>query len=173
MPDGDFFWNAWRTYNALSNRTVYTARYAFPSCDSTISSTPGPRPFHGFASARFRRTVRCRARCPCRPSPMPESSESHAWPSRPNARLLVGGRNTTHSKIIPVLGYTIKCCCERFDRRRMYRRLRLRVTDSGRDFPRCVRLVQTADWRGTHIASDVWHRRRSLRRLVDTLKTFA
>src|SRR5262249_33926254 len=49
MPDGDFFWNAWRTYNAFSNRTVYTARYAFPSCDSTISSTPGPRPFHGFA----------------------------------------------------------------------------------------------------------------------------
>jgi hypothetical protein len=23
MPDGDFFWNAWRTYTAFSNRTVY------------------------------------------------------------------------------------------------------------------------------------------------------
>src|SRR2546422_6543707 len=49
IPDGDFFWNAWRTYSAFSNRTVYTARYAFPSCDSTTSSTPGPSPFHGFA----------------------------------------------------------------------------------------------------------------------------
>src|SRR5580765_8106396 len=49
MPDGDFFWNAWRTYTAFSNRTVYTARYAFPSCDSTTSSTPGPSPFQGFA----------------------------------------------------------------------------------------------------------------------------
>jgi hypothetical protein len=49
MPDGDFFWNAWSTYNAFSNRTVYTARYALPSCDSTISNTPGPSPFHGFA----------------------------------------------------------------------------------------------------------------------------
>jgi hypothetical protein len=49
MPDGDFFWNVCRTYTAFSNRTVYTARYALPSCDSTISSTPGPRPFHGFA----------------------------------------------------------------------------------------------------------------------------
>jgi hypothetical protein len=26
VPDGDFFWNAWRTYTAFSNRTVYTAR---------------------------------------------------------------------------------------------------------------------------------------------------
>ncbi len=34
---------------ARSNRTVYTARYAFPSCDSTISNTPDPRPFHGLA----------------------------------------------------------------------------------------------------------------------------
>src|SRR5215204_3327847 len=49
MPDGDFFWNACRTYTAFSNRTVYTARYAFPSCDSTTSSTPGPSPFQGFA----------------------------------------------------------------------------------------------------------------------------
>src|SRR5207244_11471670 len=48
-PYGDFFSKAWSTYTAFSNRTVYTARYAFPSCDSTISSTPGPRPFHGFA----------------------------------------------------------------------------------------------------------------------------
>src|SRR4029079_11071425 len=50
MPDGDFFWNACRTYTAFSNRTVYTARYALPSCDSTSSSTPGPSPFHGFAA---------------------------------------------------------------------------------------------------------------------------
>src|SRR5829696_9759248 len=49
MPDGDFFWNVCRTYTAVSNRTVYTARYALPPCDSTISITPGPRPFHGFA----------------------------------------------------------------------------------------------------------------------------
>src|SRR5438034_5790036 len=49
MPDGDFFWNECRTYTAFSNRTVYTARYAFPSWDSTTSSTPGPSPFHGFA----------------------------------------------------------------------------------------------------------------------------
>src|SRR6185503_8811356 len=49
MPDGDFFWNACRTYTAFSNRTVYTARYAFPSCDSMTSRTPGPSPFQGFA----------------------------------------------------------------------------------------------------------------------------
>jgi hypothetical protein len=29
----------------LSNRTMYTAQYAFPSCDSTISSTPELSPF--------------------------------------------------------------------------------------------------------------------------------
>jgi hypothetical protein len=44
MPDGDFFWNAWRTYTAFSNRTVYTARYAFASCDSTTSRTPDVAP---------------------------------------------------------------------------------------------------------------------------------
>ena len=49
MPDGDFFWNACKTYTAFSNRTVYTARYAFPSCDSRISNTPGPSPLRGFA----------------------------------------------------------------------------------------------------------------------------
>src|SRR5688572_5964789 len=91
MPDGDFFWNACSTYTAFSNRTVYTARYALPSCDSTISSTPGPRPFHGFAVGAV--PPNC-----AMPRAFPTSTltvagklrKSRYWTTRPDAVVFVG-----------------------------------------------------------------------------------
>src|SRR5437667_3302330 len=109
MPDGDFFWNACRTYTAFSNRTVYTARNAFPSCDSTTSRTPGPSPFQGFAVGAV--PPNCAI-----PRALPMSSLTAAgkltksrFEDPTQCRFLVGSQDTSHLKIIPVLGYSDKC----------------------------------------------------------------
>src|SRR5579872_6313377 len=54
-PFFDFFWNACRTYTALSNFTAYTARYVPCRSSSTNSTTPAlPNPFNGFAETCIR-----------------------------------------------------------------------------------------------------------------------
>jgi len=103
MPDGDMFWNACKTYTAFANRTVYTARYAFPSCDSTISSTPRTETFPRLgcrgSSAELRDAegvshVLLDARG--------KAQEIAMGGPDPMQRFLVGCQDASHFSIIPV-----------------------------------------------------------------------
>src|SRR5207244_11000732 len=94
---------------AFSNGTVYTARYAFPSCDSTSSSTPGAEAFPWLRRRRGSTEL-------SDAESVPHVVLDRRWKAQkvalrrpdPMQRLLVGSQNTTHFTIIPVLGYSRK-----------------------------------------------------------------
>ena len=105
MPDGDFFWNACRTYTAFSNRIVYTARYALPSCDSTnlqhtrTEAFPRLRRRRGAAELRYAEGV-AHVLFDARG----KAQEIALGGPDPVQRFLVGSRDPSHCPIIPLLG---------------------------------------------------------------------
>ena len=110
MPDGDFFWNAWRTYTAFSNSNGVHGSIGVSVVrlddlqDARTEPLPRLRRRRGTAELRDTESVAHvlldRRR---------KAQEIALGGPDPMQRFLVGSRDTSHLKIIPVLGYSNKC----------------------------------------------------------------
>jgi hypothetical protein len=108
MPDGDFFWNAWRTYTAFESNGVHGSRGVSVVRlddleDARTEPLPRLRRRRGTAELRDTESVAHVLLDGRR-----KAQEIALGGPHPMQRFLVGSRDTSHFKIIPVLGYTNK-----------------------------------------------------------------